>query len=93
MPVPETLSYKIDHFRSYGRIVSTGIELFQNPSWLAVFVGQFVTPQRYDPLVDQRPRVEARQRLEGLRRVMHEAAEAMPTHREYINKHCQAAEM
>ena len=93
MPIPETLRYKIDHFRSYGRIVSTGIELFQNPSWLAVFVGQFVTPKRYDPLVDQRPRVEARQKLEGLRRVMREAAQAMPTHREYIHKHCQTAEM
>ena len=90
MSIPETLKVKIDNFRSYGRLVSTGIELFQNPSWLAVLVGQFVDPERYDPLTDQRAGVDGAARLAGLKRVMGEAAEAMPTHRAYINKHCRA---
>jgi tryptophan halogenase len=91
MSVPDTLQYKIDHFHAYGRLVSTGIELFQNPSWLAVFIGQLVWPERYDPLTDQRPQVEAAARLQGLRRVMREAAEAMPSHLDYIEQHCRAA--
>lgn len=91
MSVPDTLRYKIDHFRGFGRIVSSGTELFQNPSWLAVFVGQFVTPEHYDPLVDQRPRVEAKKHLDSLRRVMREAAEVMPDHRGYIDANCKAA--
>jgi len=90
MSVPDTLQYKIDHFRAYGRLVSTGIELFQNPSWLAVLVGQFITPQRYDPLVDQRAKVDGQALLDGLRRVMREAAEVMPDHRAYIDEHCRA---
>ena len=90
LSIPETLQYKIDHFRRYGRLVSTGIELFQNPSWLAVFIGQFVDPEHYDPLVDQRARVDASGRLAGLHRVMQEAAEVMPTHQAYIDKHCKA---
>lgn len=93
MSVPDSLQYKIDHFRAYGRIVSPGIELFQNPSWLAVFVGQNVRPERYDPLVEQRTNVDASARLESLRRVMREAAEVMPDHREYLDKHCKAAPM
>ena len=90
MSIPDTLKVKIDNFRAYGRLVSTGIELFQNPSWLAALVGQFVTPERHDPLTDQRS-VDGAQRLAGLRRIMGEAAEAMPTHRAYIDKHCRAA--
>lgn len=91
MSIPDSLAYKLDHFRAYGRIVSTGIELFQNPSWLAVFIGQFVWPERYDPLTDQRPHVDGERALASLRRVMAEAADAMPTHRDYIDRHCRAA--
>lgn len=90
MSIPDTLRYKIEHFRAYGRLVSTGIELFQNPSWLAVLVGQFVEPEHYDPLVDQRTRVDGPRYLAGLRKVMREAAEIMPTHEEYIDRHCKA---
>jgi tryptophan halogenase len=90
MSVPEPLQYKIDHFRRYGRLVSTGPELFQNPSWLAVHIGQLNWPERYDPLVDERSEVDAAAMLGGIRRVAAEAAEAMPTHRAYIDRHCKA---
>jgi tryptophan halogenase len=90
MSVPETLQYKIDHFRRYGRLVSTGPELFQNPSWLAVHIGQLNWPERYDPLVDERSEVDAAAILAGIRRVAAEAAEAMPAHQAYIDRHCKA---
>ncbi len=93
MSIPDSLQYKIDHFRRYGRIVSPGIELFQNPSWLAVFIGQFIMPERYDPLADQRTHVDAKARLGGLRRIMREAASVMPGHREYLDTHCKAEPM
>ena len=91
MSIPDTLQYKIDHFRAYGRLVSTGIELFQNPSWLAVFIGQFVNPRHYDPLVDQRSDVDAIRHLQSLHKVMGEAAGKMPLHHQYIDRHCKAA--
>ena len=90
MPIPDTLQYRIDHFRSSGRLLSTGVELFQNQNWLAILVGQFVMPERYHPLLDQRTKVDGKARLEGLRRVMRQAAEAMPDHRDYLNRHCRA---
>ncbi|MDJ0656887.1 MAG: tryptophan 7-halogenase [Xanthomonadales bacterium] len=90
MSIPESLQYKMDHFRAYGRLVTDVFELFQNPSWLAVLAGQFVWPQRYDPLVDQRRNVDAEGRLQGLRRVMGDAASVMPTHQQYIDKYCRA---
>lgn len=93
MSIPDTLRYKIDHFRAYGRLVSPGIELFQNPNWLAVLIGQFVTPERYSPLVDERSNTDGAERLASLRRVMREAAAVMPDHRDYLDKHCKAAPM
>lgn len=90
MPIPDTLQYKLDQFRSHGRTVAEQLELFQNPNWLAVLVGQEVWPERYDPLVDLRSSVDAPVRLAELRRVMDDVAQAMPTHRQYIDRHCRA---
>jgi tryptophan halogenase len=91
MTIPDSLQYKIDHFRHYGRLVSDGMELFQNPSWLAVHIGQGNSPEHYDPLVDQRAGVDAERLLAGLRRVIAEATDAMPTHRQFIERHCKSA--
>ena len=52
-----------------------------------------MTPERYDPLVDQRTNVDAPARLESLRRVMAEAAAVMPDHRKYLDTHCKAPAM
>ena len=80
MQLPDSLAYKIEQFRAGGRIVASQFELFQNASWAAVLVGQGIVPRKYDPLVDQRPHVDAAAKLATLRKVMREAAEAMPTH-------------
>ena len=89
MSIPDPLRYKMDHFRRYGRLVSVGPELFQNPNWLAVHIGQFNWPERYDPLVDERG-IDGAARLASLRRVIREAVNAMPTHRMYVRKNCRA---
>ncbi|MES1158669.1 MAG: tryptophan halogenase family protein [Terricaulis silvestris] len=90
MDIPDTLQYKLEHFRRYGRIVAENWELFQNTSWLAVMVGQNVMPQRYDPLLDLRTGVDADTLMAGMRTSMREVAEAMPTHREFIQRFCAA---
>ena len=93
MSLPDTLQYKIDHFRRSGRIVSEGPELFLNPNWLAVLLGQNIIPDQYDPLVDFRSDVESDQRLSGLRRVMKEALAPVPSHQAYIDRFCKAEEL
>ena len=90
MQIPATLQYKMDHFRHYGRFVSEGYELFQNSNWLAVFAGQNILPQRYDPLVDHRDINQVRQQLAGIRQVISAAADSLPTHREFIARNCLA---
>jgi tryptophan 7-halogenase len=90
MSIPDELQYKIDHFRSYGRTVAEPLELFQNPNWLAVLIGQEIWPERHDPLADLRHHVDAPGRLASLRRVIDEAVRIMSTHQQYIDVHCRA---
>jgi tryptophan halogenase len=49
---PEGLAHKLRMFRSRGTMVRYEWESFQDPSWLAMFVGLGILPARYDPLAD-----------------------------------------
>ena len=90
MAVPDTLQYKIDHFKRYGRLIPSDMDLFGNASWLAVHMGQGNWPERNDPLIDYRE-VNGAEYLEKLRGAMANAALELPGHRAYIERHCKAA--
>lgn len=88
--VPDNLANRIAQFRSHGRLVSDGYELFQNPNWLAVHVGQGNLAERADPLAAHRSFVPGAERLAQLRRAIDEVAEAAPSHAEFIARTCPA---
>jgi tryptophan halogenase len=52
MPLPDTLAYKIDQFRSSGRIMLSPEDLFRDASWFAVMTGQGISATDYNPLLD-----------------------------------------
>ena len=89
MAIPDSLQYKIDHFRRYGRLVSDGPDLFGPASWLAVHIGQHNWPQRHDPMVDQRS-TDGDAILARIHAAMVQAAEGLPTHAEFVRRHCLA---
>lgn len=89
MKVPETLEYKLHHFRAYGRLVADGADLFGPDSWLAVHIGQNNWPQRTDPLLAFRT-ADGQAWLAKLRAAMAAAAEQMPDHQAFIARHCMA---
>ncbi len=90
MSIPDTLQYKIDHFKHFGRLIPGEMDLFGNASWLAVHIGQMNFPERRDPLLDYRT-MDGAQYLEKLRATMASAAQGLPAHRAYIDRHCKAA--
>jgi tryptophan halogenase len=90
MSIPESLQYKMDQFIGRGQLVSDGYELFHNPSWLAVYIGQFCWPKRLDPLVEVRPSNDVKTRLAGMRHLMDAAAQSLPIHADYIARNCRA---
>ena len=87
MELPDTLTVKMEHYRRDGRLVSDGIELFANPSWIAVYHGQGVVPERPDPLLAIRGLASGRANLEHLREVMAKTADTLPTHGAFLARH------
>jgi tryptophan 7-halogenase len=90
MAVPESLSYRIDLFRSSGRVAFEDRELFVEPNWLSVFIGQDIWPRRYDPLADLLPVDSAVNQMHRLAALIRQTAEAMPAHADFIAQHCAA---
>ncbi|MBU6206516.1 MAG: tryptophan 7-halogenase, partial [Alphaproteobacteria bacterium] len=90
MAVPDELAYKIKHFMGAGRLVSPQDELFRNPSWLALYLGQGWVPQTYDRMIDARPQIDGAGHLRKLRTMLRDAAATFPSHDDYIAQHCRA---
>jgi tryptophan halogenase len=90
MPIPDSLQYKIDHFRTHGMLVADGQELFANPSWIAVYLGQGITPRQAPALSRMRPGVPVAERMAQIAQAMEAAVAAMPEHGEFIARHCPA---
>jgi tryptophan halogenase len=92
MEVPETLTYKMEQFRRHGVLTAEDGELFRNPSWLAVYLGQGIVPGKAPAVTSLRTHVPARQRIEDVRLAIQAAAEAMPAHDRFLAAYAAAAQ-
>jgi tryptophan halogenase len=90
MPVPDSLQERIDLFRAHGRVLRRGDELFAKPSWVQVMHGQRIRPQSYHPLADLIDEAEIQQYLEEVEGVIAACVRVMPTHNDFIARHCAA---
>ena len=90
MPIPDGLQHKMDLFRSNGRIQRDGMELFADPSWLQVMVGQRMRPKAHHPFAELRPEAEVATYVGHIEQVIAKCVKVMPTHADYIAKHCAA---
>ncbi|MDE2410550.1 MAG: tryptophan 7-halogenase [Sphingomonadales bacterium] len=92
MEVPETVTWKIEHFRRHGRLVQRDADLFGPPSWLAVHIGQGNLPVGTDPLLPLRG-TDHGDYLKKLEGALARAAESMPSQADYIARNCAAEPM
>lgn len=90
MPVPDSLQHKMDLFCSNGRVYREGNELFAEPSWLQVMVGQRLNPRGYHPFADLKPESEVAAYVRNVEQVIGKCVAVMPTHAEFIAQHCAA---
>jgi tryptophan halogenase len=90
MAVPDELQHKISVFESCGRVALLSEESYQEPSWVAIFVGQHVYPRRYDPLIDRIDLGALERKMRSRRMEIRRIAETMPTHRDFVARHCRA---
>ncbi|MHA6719345.1 tryptophan halogenase family protein [Sphingomonas sp. RS6] len=90
MPLPDTLTHKIELFRETGRVFRYNDELFARPSWVAVMLGQNIVPRSFDPVVASLPAGEIAHSLGSMRHAMRAAVQQMPTHDQFLARYCAA---
>ncbi len=88
MQIPDSLQYKMDHFRNHGMLVADERELFANPSWIAVYLGQDIVPERAPALAEMREGVPVTERMSAIRQAMTGAVGVMPRHEDFLARHC-----
>lgn len=91
MDIPDTLTAKLEIFRGSGRILPSANDLFSPHSWLAVMLGQGVQPRNYDSLVDRVPEQALIQNMQLLKNAVYKTAESLPSHADYLDRHCRYA--
>lgn len=90
MEPPESYTHKMDLLSSRGRFFKYDAELFDIPSWLAVAVGQGLSLQGYNPMVNGLSDHNISKSLENMRELVDKTVKAMPTHQAFISKFCKA---
>jgi tryptophan halogenase len=89
MRVPDTLAHKLTLFQSGGKIFRDNNELFSEPSWTAVMVGQGIVPGTYHPFADNMSDGELRDLMARVRAGIAQLVARQPLHRDYLDRHCQ----
>jgi tryptophan halogenase len=90
MQVPESLQRRLALYRSRGRIVRQGGELFAETAWLQVMQGQGLVPQGHHALANLIAEDETAAYLGSVQGVIGQCVARMPSHDDYIARHCAA---
>jgi tryptophan halogenase len=90
MDLPESLKRKMALFQSNGRVFRQAEELFAEPSWIQVMIGQRMMPKGYNAMVDAIDETALLRHVDTVRGVVANCVRAMPTHEEFIARHCAA---
>ena len=92
MSIPDTLATKIELFKAKARVFREGFDLFSTTSWVAVFLGQHIVPETYEPVVDALDEARVASALEQMRAGLFDTAMKLPSHAECIARCCSARE-
>jgi tryptophan halogenase len=85
MPLPDTLAHKRDLFAQAGRIAQMEEETFTPASWLAVYTGLGIWPERPEPLIDIVGAASVAARFDAMPEMIRKAVAMLPTHAAYLN--------
>jgi tryptophan halogenase len=84
MSLPASLEEKIALFRERGVVAPYRHGMFLEPSWLAVYLGQRIVPERYDRRSDAIAASDLRAHLAGVENACRMAAQSLPKQRDYL---------
>jgi tryptophan halogenase len=84
LAVPETLADKVELYKKTGRIATLEHETFLPASWLAIYAGLHVWPERHEPIVDLLGGGDVQARFESMRGNIRRAVETLPAHAAFL---------
>jgi tryptophan 7-halogenase len=90
MTIPDRLQAKLDLFGHSGRIFRDNDDLFADPSWIAVLLGQNHRPKHHDPLVATLPEKTIVAMMHQMAKSLSDIAGALPSHADFIAQNCKA---
>ena len=84
MTLPDTLEGKMQLWREAGRVEKYSEGLFYEASWIAVYLGQGLLPDRHDPRVALPDPNALKRAMDKLQGAITSEVSVMPGHREYL---------
>ncbi len=84
MTVPDRLAAKIDLFRASGVLTQDALDIFMEPSWVQVLMGQGIVPAAHHRLADGPTDAELAAQLADLAALKREPLPHMPTHDAFL---------
>jgi tryptophan 7-halogenase len=90
MPIPETLTHKMELFKSRGHIIQHECESFEPASWLTMYNAFGISPKRHDPRVNAVATNVIQDNISKMRASIESAAKQALSHQAFIDKHCKA---
>ena len=93
MEIPQPLADAMRLFKDSGRFFRNAEEMFGQASWVEVMIGQGILPAAHHPMIDQMPAEDLYRFMGHVKEVVANCVDAMPTHQQFIDRHCKAAPM
>ncbi len=89
MTIPEELKRRMLLFKECGIISGNKLDLFSEPSWLAVYTGQGIYPQNFDHRVNRIEESNILQYLDKMKSDIDSALTKIPSHNETLANYCK----
>ena len=90
MEIPESLAHKIDLFKSSGYLLQHEPEAFEKASWLSIYNGFGIIPERTDNRIDHFNDADIANQLAKIKQTLDQAGRNAISHGEFIRRHCVA---
>ncbi len=88
MTIPDTLRHKMELFKACGHVVNYRWEMFNLPSWLAIFTGFDYLPDSYDVLVDGFDELQLQNNLMKMKDSLQRTVAEVPDHADFVAQYC-----
>ena len=84
MDVPDRLTHKINLFRQSGAVTNEHMDIFLEPSWIQVMLGQGIMPEDYHPLADSLNDQQLEEKMKMTQQTKAQPMDQIPGHDEFL---------